>query len=594
MGIYRRLLGYVVPFRGRLIVACLCMFGYTLAHSLVSVTVFIVLNGMQNQHEVVIGGMPKIAWLQKLNFPSHLSIPTVQFPTSYVPLIVITVFLIRGFFDYVSSYQMASVGLRAIRKVRDDLYEHLVKLSMDFYAKKRIGELMSRTMNDVVVIQGGITDVIVDLVKQPFVIIFNIGMLIFWGGPFALIALVVFPIGVLPIILLGRKLKKTQRQIQEKNADLNSAMQETFSGINVVKAFNMEPYETHKFMALNKRGFESVKRSVRINSIQKPLVEVLGACGIAFAIIYGIKILSIDRFAAFLTTLFLLYEPLKKLSKVHMTIQQSVAAGVRIFELLDEKPSIASPVNGLELTREIGSIRFKDVSLAYVPEKMVLKNINLSVRGGQVIAIVGSSGSGKTSLVNLLLRFYDPVQGVVEINGSDIRQIDLTSLREKIGIVTQETFLFNTTVFENIAYGRLNATLEEVKRASEAAYADEFIPTLPQGYGTIVGDRGVKLSGGQRQRLAIARAILRNPPILILDEATSQLDTESEREVQAAIERLMAGRTVFVIAHRLSTVQNADRIVVLDEGRLVQEGTNGSLLKEGGVYKRLYDLQFNI
>lgn len=595
MHTYARLLNYIKPYKGRLFLAVLCMMGYTIAHSLVSVTVFIVLNGMQNQSHVVIGGAPTTVsgWLSKFNFPAF-QVPTIQFSSSLVPFIVVGVFVIRGIFDYVSNYQMAAVGLRAVRKVRDDLYSHLVRLSMDFYSRKRIGELMSRTMNDVVTIQSGVTDVVVDLVKQPFVILFNIPFLIFWGGPFSLIAFVVFPMGVLPIIWLGRKIKSTQRRIQERAADINSAMQETFSGISVVKAFNMESYEIHKFEALNKRGFDFLKRAVRLTTVQRPMVEILGAVGIAFAIWYGIRILPLDRFASFLTTLFLFYEPLKKLSKVNATVQQALASGDRIFELMDEPSRIQNPVNGILLDHRITSVEYKDVSFEYESGSTVLEKICLNVKAGEVVAIVGSSGSGKTSLVNLLLRFYDPSQGSVEINGVDIRRYDLVSFREQIGIVTQETFLFNTSVFENIAYGRLSASLDEVRDAARAAYADEFIHDLPNRYGTIIGDRGVRLSGGQRQRLAIARAVLKNPPILILDEATSQLDTESERQVQQALEHLMAGRTVFVIAHRLSTVQNADRIIVLDEGKLVQSGTNESLLREGGIYKRLYDLQFNL
>ncbi len=593
MEIYKRLLTYLKPYRARLFVAAVCTFFYTIAHSLVSVTVFIVLNGLQNRDYVVIGGLQKLKWLEKLHLPAP-HIPTIQFSTHFVPLVVVAVFLLRGIFEYSSRYQMSVVGLRAVRKIRDDLYAHLVRLSMSFYSKGRTGELMSRAMNDVGVVQSSVTDDLVDLLRQPLIILFQIPLVFFWGGPLALIALIIFPTVLIPIVYLGRKLRKIQRRIQEQIANINSEMQEAFTGMSVVKAFNMEQYEVRKFEGIHKNVFNFLKRALRITIIQKPLIEVIGAIGIAFAIWYGMRVLPFDRFASFLTVLFLFYEPLKKLSKVNVSIQQSVAAGVRIFELMDEPLEIQSRTDGIKLGRDIKTVSYRDLWFAYEPDKYVLKKISLTVRSGEVNAIVGTSGAGKTTFVNLLLRFYDPVQGAIMIDDHDIRDYTLHSLRDKIGIVNQETFLFNASIFENIAYGRLEASLEDVKKAAEAAFADEFIRKLPKGYGTVIGERGVTLSGGQRQRLSIARALLKNPPILVLDEATSQLDTESERQVQEALELLMTGRTVFVIAHRLSTIQNADRIIVLDGGRLVQSGTNESLLRERGIYKRLYDLQFNV
>lgn len=593
MGIYTRLLSYLKPHRGRLMFAAVCMFGYTVAHSLVSVTVFIVLNGIQTQDRVVIDDLPKLNWFEKLHLPT-LDLPSIEFSTTWVPFIVVSVFLIRGLFEYVSRYQMSVVGLRVVRKIRDQLYAHLAQLSMSFYSKGRTGDLMSRTVQDVSVLQAGVTDVLVDIVRQPLVILFQIPLVFYWGGPLAFIALIVFPAVLVPIIFLGRRLRTIQRKIQEQIADINSQMQETLSGASVVKAFNMEHFEIRKFEAINRKVFNFLKRAVVITTGQRPLIEVMGAVAIAFAIWYGIRILPLDRFASFLTCLFLFYEPLKRLSKANATIQQSVGAGSRIFELLHEKPQIQNRPAAIPLDGSIDSIEFSEVSLVYERGVEALHEVDFSVRADEIVAIVGTSGAGKTSLVNLLPRFYDPTRGAVKINGVDIRSYEMESLRARIGIVTQDTFLFNTTVYENIAYGRMGATLEQIKEAARAAFADDFIGALPKGYGTVIGERGVTLSGGQRQRLAIARALLKNPPILILDEATSQLDTESEREVQRALERLMANRTVLVIAHRLSTIQNADRILVLERGRLIQSGTNDSLLKEGGMYKRLYDLQFNI
>ena len=593
MEVYKRLLSYVRPFAGRFALAVLCTLGYAFAHSLVSFSVFMVLNGIQNQDRVVIGNLPNPGWLDTLHLPSF-QLQSVELSTTYVPFIVVGVFLVRSFFEYVSRYQMSMVGLRVIRNIRDQLYAHLIRLSMNFYSKGKIGDLMSRTIEDVNVVQAGVTDVLIDLVQQPIVLIFQIALVFFWGGPLALIAVVVFPTVLIPLILFGRKLRKIQRNAQEQIAEINSQMQETFSGINVVKAFNMEQYEVRKFQGINKKVFNFLRRAVVITTGQRPLIEVMGAVAMAFSIWYGIRIMPLDRFASFLTCLFLLYEPLKKLSKVNASIQQAMGAGERIVELMNESPQIQSPSDAKMLDRKIGSIEFSKVSLAYARGTKVLQNVSFSVKANEIIAIVGTSGAGKTSLVNLIPRFYDPIEGAVKINGVDIRDYDLRSLRAKIGIVTQDTFLFNTTVFENIAYGRLDASFEEVKQASKVAFADEFIHSLPKGFNTVIGERGVTLSGGQRQRLSIARALLKNPPILILDEATSQLDTESEREVQRALERLIADRTVFVIAHRLSTIQNADRILVLEDGKLIQAGTNESLLKQGGVYKRLYDLQFNV
>jgi len=589
---YKRLLSYLKPLKGRIILAACSMLIYTMAHSLVSLTVFLVLNGMQNKSEIVIQNMPWMSWIKNINF-LNIDLSIISFPTRYIPFVVVGVFLLRGIFDYMSNYQVAAVGLRAIRQVRDDLYSHLVQLSMSFYAKGRTGELMSRTINDVAYIQSGITDVLVDLFKQPLVILFNIPFVFFWGGPVSLIALIVFPLSIWPVFMLGKRLRHVQRKIQEQIADINSTMQETFTGMSVVKAYNMENYEIRKFTGINKRVNDFLKKTVRLTLVQRPLIEVMGAVGIAFSIWYGSKVLPLDRFAAFMACLFLFYDPLKRISKVNSTIQSSIAAGQRIFEMMDVDPEIINKTDGVHLGNDIQAIEYADISFSYEPTKKVLQHINVKVKHGEVIAIVGTSGSGKTTMMNLLLRFYEAQEGRILINGIDIRDYDIHSVRDKIGVVSQETFLFNTSVFENIAYGRLKASLEEVKEAARAAYADDFIKTLPKGYGTVIGERGVQLSGGQRQRLAIARAVLQNPPILILDEATSHLDTESERQVQVAVEHLMQGRTAFVIAHRLSTIQRSDRILVFDKGLMVQSGTNEALLKEAGIYKRLYDLQFS-
>lgn len=584
MGTYRRLVSYVAPYKGRFILAALCMLGFSAANALVSGVLYVVVNGFYNEGTISIQNVP--------HAPSFVE--SIRFSVDLIPVVVFAVFLVRGLFDYFSNYLMADVGMRAIRRIRDQLYEKIVNLSLDFFSKGRTGELMSRIMNDVGFIQGGITDVIIDLVKQPLVILLNIPMVFFWGGPLALYAVLIFPLVLIPIAMFGKKLRKLTKRMQERTADILSITEEIFTGIRVVKAFNMEQSEVERFKRVNKSVFEFLRKTIRVTIIQRPLIEIFGAVGAGLAIWFGYRHLPPDRFVAFIGSLFIFYEPLKKLGKVNSTIQQSIAAGNRIFEIIDEVPSIQSKPVAVKVELPIKTIEFQNASLSYDSNKSVLININLHVRVGKVLAIVGPSGAGKTSLVNLLPRFYDITSGSVRLNGKDVRDYDLKSLRDQIGIVTQETVLFNTTVMENIAYGKPSASLEEVQQAATAAFADEFIRMLPMGYGTIIGEKGSRLSGGQRQRLAIARALLKNPPILIFDEATSQLDTESEREVQKAIDTLMKGRTVFVIAHRLSTVQNSDQIIVLENGRIVQEGTNDDLLRQGGIYKRLYDLQFNL
>lgn len=583
MGTYRRLLAYVWPYRGRLFFASLCMVGVSVANALISGTVYVTLNGLENRTQVIIDNIPHAAFL-----------PRIEFSAAWIPVIIVSVFLFHSLFDYLSKYQMAGVGIRAIRQIRDDLYAHLVKLDMGYYARGRTGDMISRILNDVGSIQGGVTDVFVDLIQQPMTILFNIPMVFLWGGPYAFFAILVFPLATVPIIYLGRRLRRITKRMQERSSDITSAMGETLSGIHVVKAFNQEEYEIQRFREINRSVFDFFKKSVKTTTIQRPLIEVMGAVGTALAVWFALQHLPADRFGAFVGSLFIFYEPLKKISKVNSTIQQTVASGHRIFEILDAEPTIVEVPKAVFLDPEISTVCYEHVYFSYEADRSVLSDIDFEVQKGEILAFVGPSGAGKTTLVNLLLRFYDPEKGVVKINGTDLRQFNLHSLRERIGGVSQETVLFNATVRENIAYGNSKATQKEIREAAEAAHAHSFIQALPKGYDTVIGERGTKLSGGQRQRLAIARAILRNPPILILDEATSHLDAESEREVQRALENLMQGRTVFVIAHRLSTIQRATKILVLEEGRIVQTGTNESLLRDGGVYKRLYDLQFNL
>jgi len=563
--------------------AFVAMILFSLFNAMVSVVLYVIFNGFMNNGQVVVAELPYF----------HLQEPIVL-SASFIPFFVVGVFLCRGLFDFASNYMMSVVGLRAVMNIRNELYFHVTRQSMGFFTKGRTGDMISRIMMDVGHVQAAITSVIVDIVKQPLTIIFNVLMAFHWGGKLAFVSLVIFPLVSIPIILLGRQLRRIVRKMQERMADITSIMEETITGIRIVKAFNMEAREVNKFKDANKRVFNFFKKMLKVTVIQRPLVEVLGAIGAATAIWFGMQYLPADRFVAFIGAMFILYEPLKKLSKVNSSIQQAVGAGERIFEIIDHDTLMQDKPSAIEFNQPIESIEFDNVSFGYHPDKEVLKGINLKVCAGEVIAIVGPSGSGKTTLISLLARFYDVDKGSIRINGQEISDYTVRSVRGQVGIVSQETTLFNDSIRDNIAYGKPEATQEEVLHAAKMAHADSFIRQMPNGYDTSAGEKGYLLSGGQRQRLAIARAILKNPPILILDEATSQLDMESEREVQKALENLMQGKTVFVIAHRLATVQKADRILVLENGQIVQEGNNESLLQEGGIYRRLYDLQFNI
>ncbi len=581
---YRRLFQlYVKPHKWRMILAILAGQGTAFFSALISVTAYVTINGLQNKSQVVIEQLPV------LNI-HH----AITFPTYWIPLIIVVVFLGRSFFEFISEYEMAMVGIHIVRKIRDDLYHHLVYQSHDYYSKGRTGDFLSRIMNDVGAIQGALTNVVEDIFKQPFVILYSIPFIFIWGGKYALFAVVVFPLAAIPIVYLGKSLRRNTKKMQERSADITAFIGETLLGFQIVKAFNREETEIQRFEKINEKVFDFFRKTIRVTILQRPIIEVMGAIGVAVAVWFALKHLPADRFGAFVGSLFILYEPLKKLSKVNSTVQQAMAAGQRIFEVLDAKPSVKEKPDASGFSEAINTISFDHVSFSYDGERDVLKNVDLEVQKGEVVAIVGASGSGKSTMINLLLRFYDPNSGAIRINGKDVRDIQIKSLRSLIGLVTQDTILFNATARENVAFANPAADINVVRDAARVAYADHFISELPQGYDTSLGERGLKLSGGQRQRIAIARAILKDPPILILDEATSHLDTESEREVQSALENAMKGRTVFVIAHRLSTIQRADKIIVMDAGQIVQRGNNDELLRQGGIYKKLHDLQFKL
>jgi len=513
-----------------------------------------------------------------------------------IPLAIVALFMLKGLFDYGQAYLMSYVGQRIIADLREKIYNHLQSLSLSFFTRNPTGTLMSRITNDVSMVQGAVTDAVTGLLKDFFTIIGLVAVVFYRDWRLAIVALVVFPVAVYPIVKFGKKLRSYSVRSQTAMGDISTILLETISGNRIVKAFNMEDYERKRFARENRKLFGISMKSVRVRAISHPLMEFLGGLGIAFIVFYGgynvIKgVATPGTFFSFLAALLMLYEPVKRLSGVNNAVQQGLAAASRIFEVLDTVPEIGNKPMAKLLSFVSKGIDYENVSFKY-EEDWVLKNINLHIKTGEVVAFVGSSGGGKTTLVNLLPRFYDVSSGKVLIDGWDIRDVTVESLRGMIGIVTQQTILFNDTVRNNIAYGKINEPFEEIVKAAKAAYAHGFIQNLPNGYDTVIGEQGVKLSGGERQRISIARALLKNAPILILDEATSSLDSESEIEVQKALEFLMQSRTTLVIAHRLSTIRKADRIVVISDGVVVEEGTHEELLEREGEYKKLYLLQF--
>jgi subfamily B ATP-binding cassette protein MsbA len=517
--------------------------------------------------------------------------------------LIFAVFFFKNIFDYCQSYLMALVEQSLMRDLRNSLYEHLHNLSLSYFSNERTGNLISRVTNDVNVVNGGVSATFVTLVKEPLLIIFFLTMAFILSWKLTLLAFIVFPLILLIISGIGLRLHKQSGLMQEKMADITVVLQETISNVKVVKAFTMEEFENKKFRRETQSYFKTILKMTRIRNLSSPSTELLSIFAGAVIIWYGGQQVLITgemkaaEFIGFLMMVFQIMPPVKDLASVNNRLQEFSAAGKRIFEILDTKPAIRNVDSPIILSTIDTTIEFDHVSFGYAAEngeqRIVLEDINVKIRKGELIALVGPSGSGKTTFVDLIPRFYDPINGSILIDGVDIKQFDVKSLREKIGIVTQETILFNDTVRNNIAYGLEDCPIETIREAAKSANALSFIEEMPNGFESIIGDRGVKLSGGQRQRLSIARALLKNPPIMIFDEATSALDSESEILVQEAMERLMQNRTSFVIAHRLSTIRNADRIIVLEQGRIVQEGKHVELLKQkNGLYKKLHDMQF--
>jgi len=505
------------------------------------------------------------------------------------------IILVRGLLGYLNVYCLQWAAIRAIVDLRMRLFAHLIHLPAGFFSRAKTGELMSRIMNDTAALQYTLSSATSALVRDPVTLVGLLAFLLWKQPTITLIALVVLPVCVVPIAIYSRKARQASRAAQMQMAELGNVMSESFTGVRVIKAYNLEPTVIEQFRDAARRYIGHAMRMIRAAETPGPLLEFVGAFGVALVLLYlarqGLARAPSEDFLAVLLGLFAMYRPLKNLTRLHNHLQQARAASERVFELLATRGDLPEPAQPQPCRAAGATIEFDHVDFAYDREP-VLRDIHLTIPPGQVVALVGASGSGKTTLTHLLLRFYDPQRGAVRIGGTDLREFATPDLRAQIAVVTQETILFHDTIRRNIAVGRPGASDAEIEEAARLAHARDFIRQRPDGFETVIGEKGVTLSGGERQRLAIARAILKNAPILILDEATSALDTESERAVQAALEELMRGRTTICIAHRLSTVQRADRIVVLDRGRIVEEGRHEELIRRGGLYQRLYELQF--
>ncbi len=569
---YRRLLQYMRPYLKELILAVICIV-------------------------IAAGCNLYLPWIIKDMIDKVLTNKDMMM-LNMICIGIVVVFLVRGVFFFGQSYLVSYIGQKVIIDVREVMFRKFQRMPMAYFDRHQTGETMSFITNDVAAIQSALVDQLIEMVTEGSILIGSIVMMLYLDWKLTLLTLVVIPVVGQAMKIFGRKIKRNGTVIQERMADITSLLQESISSIRVVKSFVREKYEIERFSKQNQLNFQAAMKNVQLNSMLTPTVEFLAAISVTFIVWFGgYEVLNDEMTAgalvAFLTYAVNLANPVKRLSRVYGNLQRAMAAVDRVFAVIDLKETITDKPDAKALPETKGEVSISNVTFEYKKGVPALSDISLEVKPGQMIAFVGPSGAGKSTIANLIPRFYEVTSGKIAIDGHDIRDVTLASLREQIGIVPQETMLFSTTVRENIRYGRLDATDEEVEAAAKAANADSFIKELPQGYDTPIGERGLNLSGGQRQRMAIARAILKNPRILILDEATSALDTESEKIVQAALDKLMIGRTSFVIAHRLSTIFNADQIYVIDNGHVKEHGTHEELLRNNGLYSHLYNIQFN-
>lgn len=571
MTLYLRILSYIKPYMHRLLFAMVCTI-------------------------MAAAGNLYIPWIIKDMIDEVLADKNGTM-LNWIAASIIAIFIVRGLFWYGQNYLMSYVGQSVIIDIRAAVFKKLQRLSVSFYDKNKTGTIMSYVTNDVNALQSAMVENTIEMITEGFILIGSVVAMIYLDWRLTLFTVCTFPVVLWFMEFFGKKIRKTGGRIQECTADITSVLQESVASARVIKSFVREDYEVDRFDVENKANFRANMKNAQLMATLTPVVELVAAIGVTMIIWYGGNnvingTITAGSLVAFLTYAVNISNPIKRLTRVIGNIQKALAAAQRVFMIIDMPEEIAESRDAKQLPEVSGKVEFQNVSFAYNDKGNVITDLSFSVKPGGVIAIVGPSGAGKSTIANLLPRFYDVNKGDIKIDGHSVREVTLDSLREQVGIVPQETMLFNGSVYNNILYGRLDATKEEIEAAAKAANAHDFIMQLTDGYETKLGDRGVNLSGGQRQRIAIARAILKNPRILILDEATSALDTESERVVQEALDRLMVGRTSFVIAHRLSTVKNADKILVLEKGNLVESGTHDELLALDGLYAHLYKIQY--
>ena len=571
MNLYLRILKFIRPYLGRLIAAGFCTVMTAAANLYVPWIVRDVIDKVfQNKDSDLL---------------------------NLISLGIVVIFFARGIFYYGQSYLMNYVGESIVIDVRGIVYRKLMTLSTHFFDTNKLGTIMSYVTNDVAALQGAMVANSIEIITETSVLIGSVGAMVYLDWKLTLFTFCTFPVVLFFMDFFGKKIRKSGHRIQQATADITSILQETLAATRVVKSFVREPYEIARFDQQNKANFYANMKSAKLMGTLSPVIEFIAALGVTAIIWFGGRSviggdITAGSLVAFLVYAINISNPIKRIARVLGSIQKALAAAERVFYIMDLTDTIPQKPDAITLPSVEGHVEFRHVSFAYNKGETILHDVSFSAKPGQAIALVGPSGAGKSTVASLLPRFYDVTEGAIFVDGHDVRDVTLASLREQVGIVPQETNLFNDTVYNNILYGRLDATRDEVIAAAKAANADEFIQQLPKGYNTQLGDRGVNISGGQRQRISIARAILKNPRILILDEATSALDTESERIVQEALDRLMVGRTSFVIAHRLSTIQNAAKIIVLDKGSIVEEGTHQQLMAKHGLYAHLHDIQF--